>query len=1025
MYRFSTLLLSLVFVLSTRTAIFAQLRPSRISGPIRESRRTLMRGNMHPMARPEFDHGAAPDNLPLDRMFLVLKRSPEQDEALKKLLAGQQDRSSSDYHRWLTPDEFGRRFGPADQDVSAITSWLQSQGFIVSKVAFGRNVIEFSGRASQVESAFHTSIHRYRVNGADHWANSADPQIPSALSGVVAGIATMHTFGPKPLHVFPDRPIPFGAPAGFLAPNMNDSSNGSHALSPADFKRIYDLDTLSTSGNGVTIAVVARSNIHVEDIDDFRTLFRLPANSPQIIVNGPDPGILDRSEEAEAVLDTSWSGAVAPDASVKVVVSKSTNASDGVLLSEQYIIDNNLADVMTESFGTCEAHATRAFANLVESLAQQAAAQGITYLVSSGDSGSAGCDAPTSASATGPLSVNLLASSPYTTAVGGTQFAENGNDAQYWSPQTSSTGLSALSHIPEVAWNESCPASQCGTNASLWSGGGGRSIFFSNPDWQSGVPGIPGDGARYIPDLSLTSATHDPYLICLERSCVPDANGRLSLYGIGGTSAAAPAFAGVMAMVDQAALGRQGQANPVLYTLAGQQAASCGISNGATQPAPCAFHDVTEGGNAVPGQAGYGSPGATYLSSAGYDLATGLGSVHGAYLLQSWNALRTGSVTSSLSSSPVIFAPQDVGVLSPSQTFTVQNTGGMPVAIISITVDGVNSSDFMVTNTCSPSIPAHGSCSVSVTFTPIAAGPRSATVLLNGMSLGKISGTAIGFGAFEIINKLSGKVLDVKDFSTGNAAAIQQYVYLGGANQKWRFVPVDDGTWYEIVNELSGKVLDVTGYSTSNATQIQQWEYLGGDNQKWRIDKIDGVNFTIVNKLSGKALDVRDFSTANGAVVQQWDYLGGDNQNWQLAPVAYYAIQNKLSGKVLDVTNFSMENFSLIQQYDYLGGGNQKWQLVPLEENCYKIVNQLSGKVLDNSASSLDNLSLVQQFDFLNSDSQKWQVVPVDNTYFEIVNKLSGKVLDVRDYSLLNGAPIQQFAYLGGENQKWRFIPVQ
>jgi hypothetical protein len=985
-----------------------------------------MRGNMHPMARAEFDRGPAPDDLALDRMLLVLKRSPEQDDELKKLLAGQQDRSSPDYHHWLTPDEFGKRFGPADQDVSAINLWLQSHGFIVSKVSSGRNVIEFSGRASQVEAAFHTPIHRYRVNGTDHWANSADPQIPSALSGVVAGIATTHTFGPKPLHVFPDRPILFGAPAGLITPNLTNTSDGSHALSPADFKRIYDLDNVGASGNGVTIAVVARSNIHVEDIDDFRTLFRLPANSPQIIVKGPDPGVLNRNEEAEAVLDTSWSGAVAPDATVKVVVSESTNSSDGVLLSEQYIIDNNLADVMTESFGTCEAHATRAFANLIESLAQQAAAQGITYLVSSGDSGSAGCDAPTSPAATGPLSVNLLASSPYTTAVGGTQLAENGNDPQYWSAQTLSSGLSALSHIPEVAWNESCPASQCGTTASLWSGGGGSSIFFSKPDWQSGVPGIPNDGVRDIPDVALTSATHDPYLICLERSCVPDANGKVSVYGIGGTSAAAPAFAGVMAMVDQAVQSRQGQANSVLYTLAAAQAATCGISNATTQPSPCAFHDVTQGGNAVPGQAGYGTLNASYLSSAGYDLATGLGSVHGTYLLQNWNAFTQAfSVTTSLASSPLSFAAQTVGVLSAPQTVTVQNTGAVPLAVVSVGMVGTNSSDFTITSSCSPSIPANGTCSISITFTPIAAGTRSAALLMNGRSLGVITGTATGSGSFEIINKLSGKVLDVKDFSTANAGAIQQYVYLGGANQRWRFVPVDDGTWYEIVNELSGKVLDVTGYSIASGTQIQQWDYLGGDNQKWRIDKLDGVDLTIVNKLSGKALDVRDLSTADGAVIQQWDYLGGDNQKWQLAPVAYYAIENKLNGKVLDVTNFSMENFSLIQQYDYLGGGNQKWQLVPLEENYYKIVNQLSGKVLDDSGYSLDDLSAIQQFDLLNGDNQKWQFVPVDNSYFEIVNKLSGKVLDVRDSSLLDGAPIQQFAYVGGENQKWRFVPVQ
>lgn len=640
-FRLGALLCAALVGLSTSSA-FAQLRSglirARITRPIDEGQLSRLPGNIHPLAQTQFDRGPAPPDLPMQRMLLVLTRSSQQEAALQNLLKAQQDRTSASYHQWLTPQQFGEQFGPANQDMQTVTSWLQSQGFQIDRVSNGRSIIEFSGTAAQVQQAFHTEIHKYVVNGKSHWANASDPEIPSALTGVVAGVATLHNFRKKPQLI--------KANGLFQAAPEFTGSDGSHALSPADYAVIYNINPLYNSGingTGTVIAVVGRTNIDLQDIASFRSTFNLPVNPPQIVLNGPDPGDLGGDEEAEAVLDTSWAGAVAPGATVKLVVSQSTNTSDGVDLSELYIIDHNLSDVMTESFGSCEASFTRSEAAAVSSLAEQAAAQGITYTVAAGDSGAEGCDDPTETKATGPVSVNLLASTPYTIAVGGTEFNENGNNAAYWQTTNGSGSESALSYIPEDVWNESCLAGQCtaGNSPALWAGGGGASVFFSKPSWQSGIAGIPNDNLRDVPDVSLTAAGHDAYLLCLDGSCTPNSTGRITFDGYSGTSAATPSFAGIMALIVQDTHSRQGQANYVLYRLAANQSpSSCNASNTAGLPAAdCIFNDVTAGNDAVPGENGYGSGGALYQAGVGYDLATGLGSVNVANLASSWSAV--------------------------------------------------------------------------------------------------------------------------------------------------------------------------------------------------------------------------------------------------------------------------------------------------------------------------------------------------------------------------------------------------
>ncbi len=255
----------------------------------------------HPSARSEADLGMAPDSLPMDRMLLVLKRSSEQQAALDQFLEELQRPSSPNYHQWLTPQQFGDKFGASDSDIQAVTTWLESHGFTVEPVAAGRGVIEFSGNAGQVRSAFHTEIHQFQIGGVKRWANAADERIPAALAGAVAGVSTLHNIEAVPQSTLLSGHI--AAPA----PNFTAGS-GNHYLAPGDYATIYNVAPLypAITGAGVTIAVVGRTNINAQDVISFRSLMGLPANPPNIIVNGTDPGDLGGGEEAEAVLDTAW-----------------------------------------------------------------------------------------------------------------------------------------------------------------------------------------------------------------------------------------------------------------------------------------------------------------------------------------------------------------------------------------------------------------------------------------------------------------------------------------------------------------------------------------------------------------------------------------------------------------------------------------------------------------------------------------------------------------------------------------------
>jgi hypothetical protein len=593
---------------------------ARILSPVRDEQRSILRSTTPALVKRSLDTGRLPASQKLGHMILLLAPTTQQEQDAAKLVAAQHNPSSPEYRKWLTPAKYGERFGVASEDAQKVQQWLQSKGLTVYEVSQSRHFVSFSGTVGQVEQTFSTKMHSYSFKNQKFIANSTDIQIPAALTPVVKGVVRLHSDPHQPSLKIGDK-ITVEKKTGKI-----EGPYGLHFLGPADFATIYNVQPLYDSGiNGSnqTIAIVSRSSLidpnygvdGIQDIRDFRNVMGLPANDPEMIVSGDDPLVNSYNDTVEALLDVTWAGAVAPMAHIVVVASQS-NFADGVDASAVYIVDHNLAPIMSTSFGSCEQNLGPVQNAFYNALWQQAAAQGITAFVSSGDNGGAGCDDQSSGFfASNGVAVNGLASTPYNVAVGGTLFEDTTNPDAYWSVTSDPSNFkSALSYIPEKVWNES---SNDPFFTSLWAGSGGVSTVYAKPDWQTGA-GVPNDGMRDLPDISLAAAGHTGYALCFLGSCAnPDFVG---LYSVGGTSASSPAAAGIMALVLQKMNGQpQGLANYVFYNLA----ATNGI-----------YHDIVDGNNKVPDTNSQYTVG--YDAGTGFDLATGLGSFDASALVNNW-----------------------------------------------------------------------------------------------------------------------------------------------------------------------------------------------------------------------------------------------------------------------------------------------------------------------------------------------------------------------------------------------------
>jgi subtilase family serine protease len=674
--------------------------PARIlvTQAVDSSRLFKLAGNTRPEASVQNDRGKLPDNFPLPHMLLQLQRSPEREQALRTFIDQQHDSASPNFHKWLTAEQFGELYGPAPQDIEAVSEWLRASGFTVNVVYPSGMMLDFSGTAGQVQRAFKTEIHRLSVDGTEHIANMSDPQLPEALAAVVTGIVSLHDFRPRSLK----KPAP-------------RYSLQAQIVVPEDLATIYDLKpafAAGFTGKGQTIAVLEDSNMYnTQDWYDFRRIFGLSsytAGSLSTLNPAPahgssncsDPGA--NGDDDETALDAEWASAAAPDAKIEVVTCAGTDTTAGPIIAAQNLVNSSHPpSIISISYIACEA-ANGAASNAAQNSAfQQAVAEGVSVFVASGDAGAASCDM-NSAVATHGIGVNSIASTPYNVAVGGTDFGDTyqHTNSTYWGPVNTATYGSALSYIPEIPWNDSCAGSivaafwgfstgygsagYCGSSLAQLSGAlntgaggggpsgcatgtsaenfvvGGTCKGYAKPSWQTGVPGIPSDGVRDLPDVALFAADGlwgHSYVFCLS----DPANGGVPCEftpdfwpGGGGTSFASPIMAGIQALVNQKMGGLQGNPNPVLYKLAASSVASS------------VFHSITAGdivvncsgaiscfgagfvgrGRSDPptffdGNGGLSRSDKAYspafAAGAGWNFATGLGSVDAYNLIVNWS----------------------------------------------------------------------------------------------------------------------------------------------------------------------------------------------------------------------------------------------------------------------------------------------------------------------------------------------------------------------------------------------------
>jgi len=698
-------------------AIRGESPTPEIGQPVDQSKLVTLAGNTRPEANSSNDRGPLPDDFPIDHMQLLLKRSPEREEALRQLIDQLHDPRSTNFQKWLSPGEFGQRFGAEAADLERITGWLESHGFVVN-VYPNRILIDFSGSAGQVRETFHTEIHQLEFDGVRHIGNMSDPQVPAELAPAVEGIVSLHDFMPHPLYkmktnyTFPDL---FG--------------DEIYALVPQDLATIYNFNPLfktGYSGSGQTIVLIENTNVYaVSDWSTFRKTFGLSSYTSGSFVTvhpaaktGPDncsnPGVV-APNDAEAILDAEWASAAAPNAAIEMATCKDSTTTFGGLIAMENIINESSTPpaIVSISYGECEADNGASANSAYSSAYQQAVTEGVSIFVAAGDEGAAVCD-PNATAATHGIGVNAFASTAYNVAVGGTDFGDTyaGTNATYWNSGNTTTYGSAKSYIPEIPWNDSCGSvllAEYLTGSGVTYGGDGfcnsdfGSLFLTTvagsggpsgcatgtpgasgvvsgtckgnakPSWQSGVIGIPKDGVRDLPDVSLFASDglwSHYYIFCWSDTAnggSPCMGAPSNWSGAGGTSFASPIMAGIQALVNQKNGARQGNPNPVYYKLAEKEygaigSTSCNSTKGKSVASTCIFYDVTEGDVDVncagthdcftdSASIGVLSSSDTayklaYGTGIGWDFATGIGTVNVANLVNNWRTANSSGTTS-------------------------------------------------------------------------------------------------------------------------------------------------------------------------------------------------------------------------------------------------------------------------------------------------------------------------------------------------------------------------------------------
>jgi len=721
----------------------ASPQPNRITQELSSGGLIRLPGSVHRLTQKAADMGPVSRGMQLNTLSLHFGPSAEQQIELDALTRAQQDPKSPQYHKWLTQEEYGARFGLSDADLNKVSEWLQSQGLTVRGVSKSRNALYFSGTAAQVETAFHTQIHRYALHGEAHFANATELQLPAALRGVVVMVRGLNDFRPKPASILRTHPVP----------NFTLTASD-HFLTPGDWARIYNVDAIYNAGftgTGAFVGVVGQTFLPKSDVDHFRSAAGLSSTKLTFVcidrVSSQCTGasaISDQGDVAEADLDIEWAGGIAKNATVVYLyapfsvvktptINPATSQYYDVFDALQHAVSeytvpstHKVLPVISLSYTDCEQsfNGQPAYVTWVANLGQQANSQGQTIVVASGDAGVAGCDSQNDSVASDGASATVPVDSPNFTGVGGTTLSGDvSTPAQFWdqTPWSSSTNVvvSALGYIPETVWNETA------LNGTLSASGSGVSLFFAKPSWQPTPTNYSGPPGRFIPDVSFAaSANHDGYLFCSSDFnttqygdvCADHffssggTSGTQVFFPVGGTSAGAPSFAGLLTLLAQK-FGPQGNINPTLYGLAADDATYAAV-----------FHDITSGNNNVPcvsgttgcvggsGGAG-GTPGTMgFSATTGFDLTTGLGSIDAGALYTALGAA----------------ADFTVGTPSPS-TVTVTAGSSSPPITINVSTAGAYSDD--VTFSCS-GLPAHASCIFDPAYVSPGSGSASTTLTI-------------------------------------------------------------------------------------------------------------------------------------------------------------------------------------------------------------------------------------------------------------------------------------------------------
>ena len=738
--------LALLFMLPMCSS--AQQPARRVTQAVDTTSRVVINNSRSPVSQAAHDEGRVASGMRLESMSIVFKRSDAQEADLKSLLASQADLHSSSYHQWLDPAAFAARFGMNDADLAAVKAWLEQQGFAVGSVARSKNRLHFSGTAAQLESAFATELHSYQLHDTTIYAPSTDLSVPAALSSVVQSVQNVSSLRPRVHVIFksPQRASP-------------QFTSGNHQLQPGDVAVIYNITpaySAGYTGAGQSIAIVGQSSIVLSDIQNFQNAAGLTVRDPvQVLMPNTGSAAVSTGDEAESDLDLEYSGGIAKDATIYFVYTGS-DTNYGTFDAIQYAVDTRIAPIISNSYGTCETELSASDYSTLESVMEQASSQGQTVITAAGDSGSTDCQPDTGLTTAQreALAVDYPASSAYVTGMGGTEFPSadvSTSNTTYWTAASGSDVVtSALSYIPEQVWNDDSSSS------GLSAGGGGTSALTNRPSWQAGVTGIPSGEYRLVPDLALDSSPNNAgYLYCSSDSTSTQITGSCSngfrdsndtyLTVAGGTSFAAPIFAGMLAIINQKENSTgQGEINATLYTLAGDSTSYASV-----------FHDITSGGNQCTAGSGYCSSvgQSAYAAGAGYDEATGLGSVNFDNLLNSWPSTSSASLkatTTALtaaSATPTSGASDAISITVAAADST-SNLGTTPTGSVTIEVDGTTQSQTLqlssgaATYTFSSS--TEGSHVIIATYSgdaTYAASKGTTTVTIGGSSTGSSTGT--------------------------------------------------------------------------------------------------------------------------------------------------------------------------------------------------------------------------------------------------------------------------------------------